>query len=52
MKKLELKSNMMGNEKEVNYDNLKNPLFYDFDVKGLNQDFDPNNFQNFCAEKG
>ena len=44
---------MMGNEnKDVNYDNLKNPVFYDFDVNGVSQDFEDTKFKQFCATNG
>ena len=50
LKQLELKSSLQGDD--VNYENLKNPVFYDFDVKGVSQDFEPTKFKNFCASKG
>lgn len=47
---MELKSSLQGNE--VNYENIKNPVFYDFDVKGVSADFEPTKFKNFCASNG
>lgn len=53
LKKLELKSNMLGNQdREMNYDNLKNSVFYDLDLNGVSQDFDPGALKKFCANKG
>lgn len=50
---MELKSNMLGNQdRDVNYDNLKNPVFYDLDLNGVSQDFEPNVLKKFCANKG
>jgi len=49
---MELKSNCLGNGKDVNYDNLKDPVYYDLDLKGVNQDFEATKFKQFCATKG
>lgn len=44
---------MLGNQdKDVNYDNLKQPIYYDFDLNGVSQDFDPKVLKKFCANKG
>ena len=50
---MNLQSNLLGNEGgQENFDNIKNPVFYDFDVNGVSQDFDPGQLQKFCANKG
>lgn len=52
MKKKELKSCLDNNNQ--NYESLKNPDYYDFEVQGMPQEFegDREKLKQYCAQKG